>query len=126
MDLHLNESQDSLVSLVLKRGRAEIRKQELHSVIKKKCTARWWFQTQFFEKISHTVGLLYDQFNLYLEDTAFFQIDFPRLFPSPGYSGFELLGKKFCILYALCEQQLSKQRRSRCANIDAFCQYLTF
>lgn len=29
---------------------------------------------------------------------------------SVGYSGFELLGKKFCILYALCEQQLSKQR----------------
>eukprot|EP00927_Polykrikos_kofoidii_P046386 TRINITY_DN40623_c0_g2_i1.p1 TRINITY_DN40623_c0_g2~~TRINITY_DN40623_c0_g2_i1.p1 ORF type:complete len:3637 (-),score=783.39 TRINITY_DN40623_c0_g2_i1:390-10571(-) len=29
---------------------------------------------------------------------------------SVGYSMFELLGKKFCVLYALCEQQLSKQR----------------
>ncbi|CAJ1345300.1 unnamed protein product [Effrenium voratum] len=29
---------------------------------------------------------------------------------SVGYSQMDLLGKKFCILYALCEQQLSKQR----------------
>jgi dynein heavy chain len=29
---------------------------------------------------------------------------------SVGYSAMDLLGKKFCILYALCEQQLSKQR----------------
>jgi dynein heavy chain len=29
---------------------------------------------------------------------------------SVGYSMMDLLGKKFCILYALCEQQLSKQR----------------
>jgi len=29
---------------------------------------------------------------------------------SVGYSAIEILGKKFCILYALCEQQLSKQR----------------
>jgi dynein heavy chain len=29
---------------------------------------------------------------------------------SVGYSQIESLGKKFCILYALCEQQLSKQR----------------
>jgi dynein heavy chain len=29
---------------------------------------------------------------------------------SVGYSMIDLLGKKFCILYALCEQQLSKQR----------------
>jgi len=29
---------------------------------------------------------------------------------SVGYSQMEMLGKKFCILYALCEQQLSKQR----------------
>ena len=27
---------------------------------------------------------------------------------SVGYSAIDLLGKKFCILYALCEQQLSK------------------
>merc|ERR1719420_1101202 len=29
---------------------------------------------------------------------------------SVGYSMMDILGKKFCILYALCEQQLSKQR----------------
>jgi dynein heavy chain len=29
---------------------------------------------------------------------------------SVGYSSMDILGKKFCILYALCEQQLSKQR----------------
>merc|ERR1740127_69170 len=29
---------------------------------------------------------------------------------SVGYSQMDILGKKFCILYALCEQQLSKQR----------------
>merc|ERR1719393_1084486 len=29
---------------------------------------------------------------------------------SVGYSMMEILGKKSCILYALCEQQLSKQR----------------
>ncbi|CAE8603461.1 unnamed protein product [Polarella glacialis] len=29
---------------------------------------------------------------------------------SVGYSSMDLLGKKFCVLYALCEQQLSKQR----------------
>jgi len=29
---------------------------------------------------------------------------------SVGYSAIDILGKKFCILYALCEQQLSKQR----------------
>ena len=29
---------------------------------------------------------------------------------SVGYSAIDVLGKKFCILYALCEQQLSKQR----------------
>ncbi|CAK0822430.1 unnamed protein product [Prorocentrum cordatum] len=27
-----------------------------------------------------------------------------------GYASMDMLGKKFCILYALCEQQLSKQR----------------
>ena len=29
---------------------------------------------------------------------------------SVGYASMEVLGKKFCVLYALCEQQLSKQR----------------
>merc|ERR1712151_979231 len=29
---------------------------------------------------------------------------------SVGYSLIDILGKKFCVLYALCEQQLSKQR----------------
>jgi dynein heavy chain len=29
---------------------------------------------------------------------------------SVGYASIDILGKKFCILYALCEQQLSKQR----------------
>merc|ERR1719440_2586410 len=29
---------------------------------------------------------------------------------SVGYSQIDVIGKKFCILYALCEQQLSKQR----------------
>jgi dynein heavy chain, axonemal len=29
---------------------------------------------------------------------------------SVGFSLMDMLGKKFCILYALCEQQLSKQR----------------
>ena len=29
---------------------------------------------------------------------------------SVGYSAIDVLGKKFCVLYALCEQQLSKQR----------------
>ncbi|CAE8591739.1 unnamed protein product, partial [Polarella glacialis] len=29
---------------------------------------------------------------------------------SVGYSSMDMIGKKFCVLYALCEQQLSKQR----------------
>lgn len=39
---------------------------------------------------------------------------------SAGYSQFELLGKKFCILYALCEQQLSKQRQGKLGNLSPF------
>ena len=110
-------NQDSLVSLVHEPGHAEIRKQQLHPKNSLKCQARWWFQTHFFGTISHYYAIIC------YHNLAFYSVQplgrnsicsdwfLNRLFASPrGYSGFELLGKKFCILYALCEQQLSKQR----------------
>ena len=51
---------------------------------------------------------------MYPKSLIILVIKAPTLFPasfSPGYSQMDLLGKKFCILYALCEQQLSKQRQ---------------
>lgn len=76
-------------------------------------------------KVAVSNPLFWDDFSSYaIIPDAFYSVQPPgrnsicsdrfpnRLFASQrGYSGFELLGKKFCILYALCEQQLSKQRR---------------